>query len=214
MSGSEIRYAYRYEYLEREREQDTTGGSLIKAFFTGGAVSAVLGLTAFAFTAPVSLPIAAGIAAVAFIAGGFAVSDKVARAAEKRAEDALNRDIENFSLVNRFIKNQLPHEQENLDAEAEKNGRAQDKWRQQHEKKQQELDGKRKAAVRLVSKGLEVLASQANANLQQVELYRKEAAAIGAEFGAAAQKPEPAVAAAPVETGYGRSTTYVHQAGR
>lgn len=200
----DIRSHYRSEYITNEKKRDPHARRSAKLFGFGGLASAAAG-AALIILVPVSpLVIVGGAALLLAGAVGITTGQNGAGIYEQRAKKALDDDIDNFTLVKRFVTTVLAGRQSDIDSR--------EKWqeqdfavrRQQIERERKQLDRTRKAAVSLLSQGLDRFESEAKASLDEVTNLRKEAASFAAEFGGVAKKPEADSSTPAAQPGRGR----------
>lgn len=192
-----IRDYYRKSYVQQARKQNPVLKQAEEWLGGVGLTLGVLGVVGLvaSFIMSAGWPFWAGAAALLLTGIGTGTgADRVGETIDKAAVPLLEADMTNFKLVRSYIKDVLGNEQKGLDNQRKAADEHHVGTHRDIDQKQAALDEKRKAALKLVTQGLDALEGQARDAARDVELFRQEAGQdLGPEFASAVK---PAVAAA------------------
>lgn len=196
---ADIRSEYIGEYAERERGKAPRLSKLGRGMDVGGimtfgfgAVGATLGMiAAWGFAVPYAMvAVAAGSVLGALGAAAFSAGSAIDRHFTKKAEPVLEADISSFKLVKSYIRDKLAKQQEDFDRSRTGKEAAYRNALAMQDKKEANFAAKRKAALKILAGGLDVLDQQNDAAEKDLEFFRKQAEqALGPDFAASAPRP-------------------------
>lgn len=196
--NGEVSTAYHDEYVTRAQNAKPLRNSVGRALRWGGAVGIILGTISAVASAGILIGMSAAMA-LPFMSAGLVtiaastLSSRIGCRIRDRlgitAGYALQDDIKNGKLLQRFFKEELVNEGKRLDRERQS---IESEYYTKTNKLSEDLAAlseRRKVALELISRSMTSLERQVEAAQHDLDFFRKETAALAPVFDAATGKP-------------------------
>lgn len=211
---AKIREEYKSVYDGKAAKQRPWLSRAANALTYGGVGAAGLGVLGIFASVGLGFFGVAAIGAVYFAAVGTTVTGvagffrgmTLGARLDRVSAGLLEADIDNYTLVKKYLQDILPSQNRNLAKEREAKKKAFDLEMAELDKRQEVLDRHKLLGLDLLSRGFAALERNIDKSRDEITRFKQEASeTLGVDFGVAAQKnvqvpavlPQPAVVEAP-----------------